>query len=103
MQGVQKALGVDTKIKWLNDAVLNGKALWDPDRDECTDRLHQYVVIGTGINVNQMEFPKNRGDCDSTGDRNGSFRQPGSGRKAVPEAFEEDYEKFLKQGDLSPG
>lgn len=86
VQGVQKALGVDTKIKWPNDAVLNGKkALWDPDRDECTDRLHQLCCHR---NRNQCQSDgisgRNRGDCDLTGDRNGSFRQPGeSGRSSA--------------------
>ena len=59
VQGVQRALGVDTKIKWPNDAVLNGKKLCGilTEMSAQIDYIN-YVVIGTGINVNQMEFPE---------------------------------------------
>ena len=75
VQGVQRALGVDTRIKWPNDAVLNGKKLCGilTEMSAQIDYIN-YVVIGTGINVNQTEFP---------------------------EAFEENNEKFLEAGDLS--
>ena len=59
VQGVQRALGVDTRIKWPNDAVLNGKKLCGilTEMSAQIDYIN-YVVIGTGINVNQTEFPE---------------------------------------------
>ena len=52
VQGVQRALGVDTRIKWPNDAVLNGKKLCGilTEMSAQIDNIN-YVVIGTGINV----------------------------------------------------
>ena len=41
-EGIQEVTGLETKIKWPNDIVVNGKEnLWYSDRDEYRDRLHQ--------------------------------------------------------------
>ena len=103
VQGVQKALGVDTKIKWPNDAVLNGKKLCGilTEMSAQIDYIN-YVVIGTGINVNQMEFPEEIAEiATSLAIEMGHSVNRAKVVAAVLEAFEEDYEKFLEAGDLS--
>ena len=103
VQGVQRALGVDTKIKWPNDAVLNGKKLCGilTEMSAQIDYIN-YVVIGTGINVNQMEFPEEIAEiATSLAIETGHPVNRAKVVAAVLEAFEEDYEKFLEAGDLS--
>ena len=103
VQGVQRALGVDTKIKWPNDAVLNGKKLCGilTEMSAQIDYIN-YVVIGTGINVNQMEFPEDIAEiATSLAIETGHPVNRAKVVAAVLEAFEEDYEKFLEAGDLS--
>ena len=102
VQGVQRALGVDTKIKWPNDAVLNGKKLCGilTEMSAQIDYIN-YVVIGTGINVNQMEFPEEIAEiATSLAIETGHPVNRAKVVAAVLEAFEEDYEKFLEAGDL---
>lgn len=61
-----------------------------------------YVVIGTGINVNQMEFPEEIAEiATSLAIETGHPVNRAKVVAAVLEAFEEDYEKFLEAGDLS--
>ena len=103
MKRVKKALGVDTKIKWPNDAVLNGKKLCGilTEMSAQIDYIN-YVVIGTGINVNQMEFPEEIAEiATSLAIEMGHSVNRAKVVAAVLEAFEEDYEKFLEAGDLS--
>ena len=103
VQGVQRALGVDTRIKWPNDAVLNGKKLCGilTEMSAQIDYIN-YVVIGTGINVNQMEFPEDIAEiATSLAIETGHPVNRAKVVAAVLEAFEEDYEKFLEAGDLS--
>lgn len=103
VQGVQRALGIDTKIKWPNDAVLNGKKLCGilTEMSAQIDYIN-YVVIGTGINVNQMEFPEEIAEiATSLAIETGHPVNRAKVVAAVLEAFEEDYEKFLEAGDLS--
>ena len=103
VQGVQRALGIDTKIKWPNDAVLNGKKLCGilTEMSAQIDYFN-YVVIGTGINVNQMEFPEEIAEiATSLAIEMGHPVNRAKVVAAVLEAFEEDYEKFLEAGDLS--
>ena len=100
VQGVQRALGVDTKIKWPNDAVLNGKKLCGilTEMSAQIDYIN-YVVIGTGINVNQMEFPEEIAEiATSLAIETGHPVNRAKVVAAVLEAFEENYEKFLEAG-----
>ena len=73
VQGVQRALGVDTKIKWPNDAVLNGKKLY------LLDKLAAFR--GMGLWALRLSFTtENAGEVDKVlADwvRGGTF-EPGS-------------------------
>ncbi|MGN0315997.1 MAG: biotin--[acetyl-CoA-carboxylase] ligase [Fusicatenibacter sp.] len=103
VQGIRNALGVDTKIKWPNDAVLNGRKLCGilTEMSAQIDFIN-YVVIGTGINVNQEEFPEEIRDIATSLLIETGRRVNRAGIiAAVMEAFEKNYEAFKKTGDLS--
>ena len=118
VQGVQRALGVDTRIKWPNDAVLNGKKLCGilTEMSAQIDYIN-YVVIGTGINVNQTEFPEEiaeiatslaieMGHSGQSGENSrsgaggvrGELRKIPGGREISP-ALQEAYEAVLANKD----
>lgn len=92
-----------TLIKWPNDVVMGGKKICGilTEMNAEPDYI-DYVIIGTGINVNTLSFPGEIADKASS-----LLLQ--SGRKLrladVIERtgllFEGYYEKFLKTGDLS--
>lgn len=54
-----RSIGLDGKIKWPNDVVINGKKVCGILTELFFREEHDfYVVIGTGINVNQPGFPE---------------------------------------------
>lgn len=64
---VQRALykntGMDCKIKWPNDLVLNGKKICGILTEMSSEiEVVNYVVIGIGINVNNDEFSESLKD-----------------------------------------
>lgn len=56
---IREATGLDAKIKWPNDIVINGKKVCGilTEMSAEIDCIN-YVVVGIGVNVNQIEFPK---------------------------------------------
>lgn len=100
---IREATGVDAKIKWPNDIVINKKKVCGILTEMATEMVHvNYVVIGVGINVNQRRFPEEIADmaaslCGETG----KLYRRSEIMAAVLERFERNYETFLKTGDLS--
>lgn len=90
-------------IKWPNDVVVNGKKLCGILTEMSTELNYvNYVVIGTGINVNVREFPEELRDRATslvleTGRETGRAELIARCMKR----FEEYYEQFLRAGDLS--
>ena len=56
-------LGIDALIKWPNDIILNSKKIGGILSELCThyDKL-DYIVVGIGINVKNIDFPKEISD-----------------------------------------
>lgn len=102
-RAVRKATGLPAGIKWPNDVVVNGRKVCGilTEMNSEVDYIN-YVVIGTGINVNQEEFPE---EIAGTA---GSLRRE-LGRKvsrsqliaASMEELEQIYETFIRTEDLS--
>ena len=54
-----RELHLDAKIKWPNDVVVNGKKICGILTEMYQSAAGSFfLVIGTGINVNQKEFPE---------------------------------------------
>ncbi len=97
-----RELGLDAGIKWPNDIVLSGKKVCGilTEMSAETDYIH-YVVIGTGINVNQEEFPEEIGKTATS-----LKREKGEGvaratlLASIIGHFERAYEVFSASWDL---
>lgn len=103
VQGIRRATGADTRIKWPNDVVLNGKKLVGilTEMNAQIDYI-EYVVIGVGINVNQEEFPQELEDkATSLRAELGEKADRAAIVAEVLGAFEKDYEIFCRTEDLS--
>lgn len=107
-QAVGRYTGLPAKIKWPNDVVVNGKKicgiLTEMEMGLETKEI-QYLVIGVGINVGNREFPEELREI-ATSLYLESEEKDRMIRRAVlvqyvMEAFEENYELFLKTLDLS--
>ncbi|HJC23664.1 MAG TPA: biotin--[acetyl-CoA-carboxylase] ligase [Candidatus Eisenbergiella merdavium] len=98
-----RKLGVDAGIKWPNDIVVSGKKVCGilTEMSAEPDFIH-YVVIGTGINVNQESFPE---EISATATSLRLEKGERIGRagllSAVMEQFESAYQTFCSTWDLS--
>ena len=98
-----KNLGFDVSIKWPNDVVVSHKKICGILTEMgVRDGKIDYAVIGVGINVNIKEFPEEMADKATSlylesGKEFDRSQIPG----LVMEAFEEYYEKFAANCDLS--
>ncbi len=97
-------MGNECRIKWPNDIVIG-------DRKVCgiLTELHMYpdnrirdVVIGVGINVNMVDFPKEIADmAGSLLTQTGKRIDRSLVVARCMECFEANYEKYQKNYDLS--
>lgn len=103
---VEKAvceLGLDAGIKWPNDIVISGKKVCGilTEMNLGAEGI-RYVIIGTGINVNQTEFPEEiRRTATSLQNELGGPVERENLLSRVMECFEYYYEKFCAAFDLS--
>lgn len=54
-----RTFGVDARIKWVNDILVDGRKLAGvlSETDRGLTGREEYILIGIGINVNNREFP----------------------------------------------
>ena len=102
-EGIRQVAGLDTKIKWPNDIVLNGKKICGILTEMSTEIDYiNYVVIGVGINVNQDTFPEElQNTATSLKIESGHMYRRPELIAAIMERFEKNYESFLLTEDLS--
>ena len=102
-EGIRQVAGLDTKIKWPNDIVLNGKKICGILKEMSTEIDYiNYVVIGVGINVNQDTFPEElQNTATSLKIESGHMYRRPELIAAIMERFEKNYESFLLTEDLS--
>lgn len=96
-------LGLDVSIKWPNDVVLSKKKTCGilSEMGMSGDKI-DYVVIGTGINVNIDEFPPELAEtATSLYLERGQVLDRAKLIGYVMEAFENNYERFASTGDVS--
>lgn len=102
-RAVRRQTGLETGIKWPNDVVVAGKKICGILTEMNTEVDYiNYVVIGTGINVNQKSFPEELAHtAGSLFQELGETVSRPALLAAVLEELESIYEIFLKTEDLS--
>ncbi len=102
-KAVDDVTGLDSKIKWPNDVVANGKKLCGILTESSSDLEYiNYAVVGIGINVNQTAFPEEIAETASsllleTGHTVGRGQLLG----VFLNHFEQYYETFIQTEDMS--
>ncbi|MCD8097278.1 MAG: biotin--[acetyl-CoA-carboxylase] ligase [Lachnospiraceae bacterium] len=102
-EAIRSCTGLEAGIKWPNDVVVNGRKLCGILTEMNTEVDYiNYVVIGTGINVNQRDFPEELREiagslCQNLGRE--------TSRAAIAAASMDELERlygiFLQTEDLS--
>ena len=101
-EGIRKLTGLQALIKWPNDIVINGKKCVGilTEMTAEPDYIHE-VIIGTGINVNNTEFPEEIKDtATSLYLESGNKWSRSETAAGMINAFEGFYEIFKKSGTL---
>lgn len=102
-EAVRDVCGLETQIKWPNDVVIGGRKICGILTEMSAETGYiQYVVIGTGINVNITDFPeeiKNTATSLYLEKKETVLRAPIIAK--TMEYFEAYYEKFIRTKDLS--
>lgn len=108
VKGIMEVTGLRPQIKWPNDVVINGKKIVGilTEMSAQVDYVN-HIVVGTGINVNQTEFPEEiagmatslKLELQETGKNLTISRAQILG--AVLLQFERYYEIYLRTQDLS--
>ncbi|MDO4331922.1 MAG: biotin--[acetyl-CoA-carboxylase] ligase [Eubacteriales bacterium] len=98
-----RSIGLDAGIKWPNDVVTGGKKICGILTELFFREDNSfYVVIGTGINVNQRQFPE---EIQATATSLLLARREAVDREALLAGvllyFSEYYDKLVRCGDLS--
>ena len=102
-EAVRELTGAEVGIKWPNDIVLNGKKICGilTEMSAEIDYIN-YVVIGVGVNVNTPDFPEMLvNTATSLKIELGQSVKRSALIAAVMKRFEENYETFIRTGDLS--
>lgn len=102
-RAVRSLYGLPVGIKWPNDVVIDGKKICGilTEMSAEMDGVH-YIVIGVGINANLTSFPEEIRDVATSIALQLHHEVSRAGLIAeVMARFEEFYEKFEKDSDLS--
>lgn len=102
-KAVDDVTGLDSKIKWPNDVVANGKKLCGILTESSSDLEYiNYAVVGIGINVNQTAFPKEIAEtASSLLLEMGHTVNRGQLLGVFLNRFEQYYETFIQTEDMS--
>ncbi len=102
-KAVDDVTGLDSKIKWPNDVVANGKKLCGILTESSSDLEYiNYAVVGIGINVNQTAFPEEIAEtASSLLLETGHTVDRGQLLGVFLNHFEQYYETFIQTEDMS--
>lgn len=94
--------GHQAGIKWPNDVVIGGRKLCGILTEMRMEQDGYYVIIGTGLNVNQPAFPREIAQTATSLKRESGQEQDREELlAAILEAFAAVYAQFAKEGSLS--
>ena len=101
---IRETTGLDAKIKWPNDIVVDKKKVCGILTEMSMERDYiHHVVVGIGINVNEEKFPEELEEmATSLKKEKGCLVSRANLLSAILLQFEEDYLKFLAMEDLGP-
>lgn len=102
-EALRTCTGMEVKIKWPNDIVLNGKKLVGILTEMSTEIDYiNHVVIGVGVNVNMASFSEEIADtATSLRIETGEIIKRSTLIVEMMKHFEQNYEKYLKTENLS--
>lgn len=102
VRAFDKLFGLETKIKWPNDIILNGKKLCGILTEMKNEgQKLKFVAVGFGINVANEQFPEELKDkATSIYMETGQRTERKNIVAAVVKEFEELYEQYLDNEDL---
>ena len=103
VEGLKEETGLDIRVKWPNDLVVNGKKIVGILTEMSTEiDFINYVIIGTGINVNTEFFPDEIKETATSLKKEAGHQIRRSPLiAAVMRHFEENYNTFLETLDLT--
>lgn len=102
-EGIRRVTGAECGIKWPNDLVMGKKKMCGilTEMRAGLDKI-DYVIIGTGINTGQTEFPEElRDTATSVLLETGGKVNRCQLAAAVMKAFEEYYDRYEQAGNMS--
>ncbi len=100
---IERELGLNAKIKWPNDIVVNKKKVCGILTEMSMERDYiHHIVVGIGINANEETFPEEISQMATSLKLEGKIVVVRAKLlAAILEQFEQDYERFLETCDLS--
>lgn len=101
-QGMEQIYGCTPQIKWPNDIVVNGRKVCGILTEmQVAAGAIRYVIVGVGINVNQMTFEEVGLDyASSLQKETGMCKDRKELLEAVMKQFEALYREFCGSGSL---
>ncbi|MBU3804627.1 MAG: biotin--[acetyl-CoA-carboxylase] ligase [Candidatus Cellulosilyticum pullistercoris] len=100
---IQEITGLEAKIKWPNDIVVNGKKVCGILTEMSAEMESiNYIILGIGVNVNMAYFPEELPYASSLAIEGKKEYSRKAIIKAFLEKFEIDYKVYKKQPDLTP-
>lgn len=101
-EGIFETCGLEARIKWPNDVVVNGKKVCGILTEMRAEQGKiRHVVIGVGVNVGRQEFPAEITSAASLQEECGREVSRTVLTVNILRAFEKYYERFRQNGDLS--
>ena len=102
-KAVEEICGLEAQIKWPNDILVNEKKVCGILTEMNLEMMDiSSIVIGTGINVNQEEFPQDISEIATSLKIEKKRSQSRADLiERICELFEEYFEKFMETKDLS--
>lgn len=102
VKGIEKKTGLDAKIKWPNDIVVQGKKVCGilTEMSAQIDYVN-HIIVGIGINVNNKDFPEELSmRATSLFIESGRSVNRASLIEGVLEEFEYYYDIYMRTQDL---
>ncbi len=97
-KAVREVTGLDARIKWPNDLVLNGRKLCGILLEMGFDASGMYVVAGTGLNVRKDAYPDELADRAISIEECAAVPDRGAILAAYLKALEEAVSAIERQG-----